>query len=362
MLATFVIGLREGLEAALIVGIIAAFLKQSNRTDALRKVWLGVGAAVAAVPGRRHRAAAAERLRCRSGSRRCWSASSPAIAVVMISYMVLWMRAHSRDLRSRPAERGRQRAGPRLGRRADRDGLPGRHPRGLRDRRLPARRVPVRGVPAAGRDRRGPRHRRRGRARLPDLPRRGEAEPVPVLPDHRRGAGAGRRRSGDEHPARRLRGRLADGRPADRRWTCRRSPGPGSVQESLLTGMLGIRSSAAGGRGRRLPAVRGPDAAGGAVAAAADAVTGSTSAGSWSARPPARWSWPACWSLLGPAVPAPVTGAAGTVRPAGDRVGGTDPATGRPTAASRSPARSTVTAGRDRRRPRTSPPRWPERR
>ena len=33
MLATFVIGLREGLEAALIVGIIAAFLKQSNRPD-----------------------------------------------------------------------------------------------------------------------------------------------------------------------------------------------------------------------------------------------------------------------------------------------------------------------------------------
>ena len=46
MLATFVIGLREGLEAALIVGIIAAFLKQSNRTDALRKVWIGVGAAI----------------------------------------------------------------------------------------------------------------------------------------------------------------------------------------------------------------------------------------------------------------------------------------------------------------------------
>ena len=46
MLATFVIGLREGLEAALIVGIIAAFLKQSNRPDALRKVWLGVAAAV----------------------------------------------------------------------------------------------------------------------------------------------------------------------------------------------------------------------------------------------------------------------------------------------------------------------------
>ena len=42
MLATFVIGLREGLEAALIVGIIAAFLKQNGRSDALRRMWAGV--------------------------------------------------------------------------------------------------------------------------------------------------------------------------------------------------------------------------------------------------------------------------------------------------------------------------------
>ena len=38
---TFVIGLREGLEAALIVGIIAAFLGQQGRRDALRQVWAG---------------------------------------------------------------------------------------------------------------------------------------------------------------------------------------------------------------------------------------------------------------------------------------------------------------------------------
>ena len=99
MLATFVIGLREGLEAALIVGIIAAFLKQSNRKDALRKVWIGVGAAV---------------LLCLAVGLglQAFSAGLPqreqemlesvvaAIAVVMISYMVLWMRAHSRSLRS----------------------------------------------------------------------------------------------------------------------------------------------------------------------------------------------------------------------------------------------------------------------
>jgi high-affinity iron transporter len=98
MLATFVIGLREGLEAALIIGIIAAFLRQSQRPDALRKMWAGVAAAVllclavgialqlfnASLPQREQ-----EMLEC----------VVAAIAVVMVTYMVLWMRAHSRDLK-----------------------------------------------------------------------------------------------------------------------------------------------------------------------------------------------------------------------------------------------------------------------
>ena len=42
MLPSFVIGLREGLEAALIVGIVAAFLVRQGRRDAVRQVWLGV--------------------------------------------------------------------------------------------------------------------------------------------------------------------------------------------------------------------------------------------------------------------------------------------------------------------------------
>ena len=46
MLPTFVIGLREGLEASLIVGIVAAFLAQRGARRHLLGVWIGVGAAV----------------------------------------------------------------------------------------------------------------------------------------------------------------------------------------------------------------------------------------------------------------------------------------------------------------------------
>lgn len=98
MLATFVIGLREGLEAALIVGIVAAFLRQRGRADTLRLVWLGVALAVAFC------AAVAIGLQV-------WSASLPqaeqegletvvaAVAVVVVTYMVLWMRRHARGLK-----------------------------------------------------------------------------------------------------------------------------------------------------------------------------------------------------------------------------------------------------------------------
>lgn len=51
VLATFLIGLREGLEAALVVGILVAYLRRLGRADAIGRLWVGVGLAIALALG-----------------------------------------------------------------------------------------------------------------------------------------------------------------------------------------------------------------------------------------------------------------------------------------------------------------------
>ncbi len=98
MLPTFVITLREGVEASLIVGIIAAFLVQEGRRDALNRVWLGVGAAVVLC------VAVAIGLEAVGSSlpqkeQEGMETVIGLIAVAAVTYMVVWMRAHARNLK-----------------------------------------------------------------------------------------------------------------------------------------------------------------------------------------------------------------------------------------------------------------------
>ncbi len=99
MLPTFIIGLREGLEAALIVGIVAAFLGQRGRRDALRQVWIGTIAAVIICIG----IGVTLELISRELPQRQQEGLETvvgAIAVGMVTYMVFWMRTHARGMKT----------------------------------------------------------------------------------------------------------------------------------------------------------------------------------------------------------------------------------------------------------------------
>ncbi len=99
MIPTFVITLREGVEASLIIGIVAAFLVKEGRRDALRQMWIGVGIAIALcaavavvldlvgqdLPERQQ-----ETLETVIG----------LIAVSAVTYMIVWMRRNARGIKA----------------------------------------------------------------------------------------------------------------------------------------------------------------------------------------------------------------------------------------------------------------------
>jgi high-affinity iron transporter len=99
MIPTLVITLREGVEAALIVGIVAAFLVKQGRRDALGLMWLGVGLAAGIC------VAVAIALRVIGDElpqreQEGLETVVGVIAVGMITYMIIWMRRHARGLKA----------------------------------------------------------------------------------------------------------------------------------------------------------------------------------------------------------------------------------------------------------------------
>ncbi|MFT3860992.1 iron uptake transporter permease EfeU [Micropruina sp.] len=96
MLATFIIGLREGLEAALIVGIIAAFLRRNGRS--LTPMLVGVGAAVLLSLGVGIGLKLIEQS-LPQAAQEGMEAIIGIVAIVFVTGMVLWMNTNARGLK-----------------------------------------------------------------------------------------------------------------------------------------------------------------------------------------------------------------------------------------------------------------------
>ncbi|MET7422105.1 iron uptake system protein EfeO [Dactylosporangium sp. NPDC005555] len=97
--ASYLIGLRDGLEAALVISILVAFLNRSARRDRLREVWAGVGAAVlvSAAVGVLLTTVAG---RLGSGTRmELFEAVTSLVAVALVTWMIFWMRRTARTLK-----------------------------------------------------------------------------------------------------------------------------------------------------------------------------------------------------------------------------------------------------------------------
>jgi high-affinity iron transporter len=99
MLANYLIGLREGLEASLVVSILATFLVKSGHRDRLKLVWAGVVAALAAAAAGWALLQFITALTARSFTAQETIGGVMSItAVGFVTWMIFWMRKASRSI------------------------------------------------------------------------------------------------------------------------------------------------------------------------------------------------------------------------------------------------------------------------
>ncbi|CAB4817275.1 unannotated protein [freshwater metagenome] len=98
MLSTFLIALREGLEAALIVGILVAYLVKTGRTHLLAPLWIGVSLAIVASLGLGGFLSFTSAELTARGEE-FFAGTTSFLAVGFVTWMVFWMQRAARGLR-----------------------------------------------------------------------------------------------------------------------------------------------------------------------------------------------------------------------------------------------------------------------
>jgi high-affinity iron transporter len=117
MVDAFVIFLREGIEASMIVAILLAYLDRAGQRRYFRDVLLGVGAALALAAGGGVVAYLTVRTYAGSRAQTVFETVTFVVAAAILTYMTFWMRSHSRTIsaelraRAEAALGGRARAG-----------------------------------------------------------------------------------------------------------------------------------------------------------------------------------------------------------------------------------------------------------
>ncbi len=99
MLASFLLSLREGLEAALIIGIVLGVLLKIKRTDLNKNVWLGAGAAAAlsAIVALTLNLVGME---FEGRAEEIFEGIAMLLAAGVLTWMIFWMHRSSRTLKS----------------------------------------------------------------------------------------------------------------------------------------------------------------------------------------------------------------------------------------------------------------------
>jgi high-affinity iron transporter len=99
LLGNYLIGLREGLEASLVVSILIAYLVKSGNRKALAPVWGGVGSAIALAIGFGIALSVASG-EMRFKTQETFGGFLSIIAVGLVTWMVFWMRRTSRFMKA----------------------------------------------------------------------------------------------------------------------------------------------------------------------------------------------------------------------------------------------------------------------